>query len=334
MATSGDVWTNDVGNSRLHLYWWLDGSTINWWLKFSKDDSNYRTLWNFAVYRNDDWIDGSNTQRNVYDGDVLAEGSFNISALSNGYLKFEITGGIGTSSVNATGEDDWTIALYANITASVSRRSYNSITINWSTDANVSTFQYKLNSGSWIDAETNINKRSGSFTITNLTPNTSYKISFDALRIDGDWSTHGGIDVYVNTSTYDIGKISSVPGFEHGSNAVVTITNPSGAALSLEMSIGATEILSASPTAGTNQISFTQAQLDKIYKLYGSSNSLTATFVLNTGTYTNTKTATITLTGNQKTAHTSQGRARVYVGANGVKPTVVWVGNNGNRRCI
>ena len=102
MATEGNVWSNDVGNGRLHLYWWLDGSTINWWLKFSKDDSNYRRLWNYAVYRNDSWIAGSSTQRDVYDGDTIDSGSFNISQLgSNGYLKFYIEGGIGQSSVNA-----------------------------------------------------------------------------------------------------------------------------------------------------------------------------------------------------------------------------------------
>ena len=225
---------------------------------------------------------------------------------------------------------------YANITASVSSKSYNSVTINWTTDANVDTFQYKIGSGSWVNAETNINKRSGSFTIPNLSPNTSYKISFDAKRKDSQqWSTHGGIDAYVNVKTYDYGKISSVGNFNHGDNASVVVTNPSGATLSLKMKIGSTEILTTTPTAGTNTISFTQSQLDQIYRLYGSSNTQTATFVLSTGTYTDSKNATITLTGNQKTVHVSQGRARVYVGVNGtVKPAVVWVGNNGNRRCI
>ena len=228
------------------------------------------------------------------------------------------------------------IPRYATVSASLASKSYNSATINWSTDANVDHIRYKINSGSWVDAETYIDKRSGSFTIPNLSPNTSYTITVNAKRKDSQlWSADGGKAATVSVTTYDYGKISSVSNFNHGDNASVVVTNPSGATLSLKMKIGTTEILTTTATAGTNTISFTQSQLDQIYRLYGSSNTQTATFVLSTGTYTDSKNATITLTGNQKTVHVSQGRARVYVGVNGtVKPAVVWVGNNGNRRCI
>lgn len=62
------------------------------------------------------------------------------------------------------------------------------------------------------------------------------------------------------------------------------------------MKVGNTQILSKTVSAGTNTISFTDAQLDSIYKLYGSGSSLTVTFTLTTASsYTNSKTCTITL---------------------------------------
>jgi hypothetical protein len=245
-------------------------------------------------------------------------------------------------SATSTYSSGWTLSSiprYATISASVASRSFNSVRINWSTDVNVDQFQYKLGSGNWIDVETNIDKRSGSFTIPNLTPNTSYKISFDAKRKDSQqWSTWGDKGTSVNTTTYDIGKISSVQGFNHGDNAIVVTTNPSESPLDLTMEIDDTEIFNKTVQTGNNAINFTDEELDSIYRKYGSSNQLTATFILrtaNNSNYTDTKTATITLTGNQKTAHVSQGRAKVFIGVNGsVKRAVVWVGNNGRKRCI
>ena len=105
------------------------------------------------------------------------------------------------------------------------------------------------------------------------------------------------------------------------------------------MKIGNTQIQSKSVSVGNNTISFNDTELDNIYKLYGSGNTLTATFILTTaGSYTNSKTCTITLKGNQKTAYvgaSGKKRAKVYVGVNGiVKRAVVWIGNNGRKRCI
>jgi len=101
------------------------------------------------------------------------------------------------------------------------------------------------------------------------------------------------------------------------------------------MKIGSTQILSKTVSTGTNAISFTDSQLDAIYKLYGSSSSLTATFVLTTaGSYTNSKTCTITLKGNQKTIRTnvssSWKRGKLWTNVSGTwKRAVLWTNVNG-----
>lgn len=88
-------------------------------------------------------------------------------------------------------------------------------------------------------------------------------------------------------------------------------------------------------------ISFSDTELDNLYKQYGSSNSVTATFILTTeDSYTNSKACTVNLTGNQKTLHVGRNgikRAKVYICINGqIKKAVCWIGSNGNiaRRTI
>lgn len=98
------------------------------------------------------------------------------------------------------------------------------------------------------------------------------------------------------------------------------------------MKIGSTQILTKTVSSGTNTIVFSDTELDSIYKLYSSSKTLTATFILTTAsTYTNSKTCTITLTGNQKTGRIGinniSKRAKMYIGINGVpKKCVLFIG--------
>ena len=106
------------------------------------------------------------------------------------------------------------------------------------------------------------------------------------------------------------------------------------------MKIGNTTILTKSANSGGNSISFTDAQLDTIYKLYGNGSSLTITFTVSGGGYTNNKTCTISLKGNQKTVkYNSNGtwrRGKIWINVNGAwRRGVLWTKINGTwRRCI
>ena len=75
--------------------------------------------------------------------------------------------------------------------------------------------------------------------------------------------------------------------------------------------------------------------------MYGTNNTVAVRIYLktaNNSSYLNYKNITVTLKGNQKTAYVGSSgakRAKVYVGVNGsVKKAVVWIGNNGKKRCI
>ncbi len=221
------------------------------------------------------------------------------------------------------------IPRYASISHVLNSVGLNQIKIKWTTDSNCDLVQYSLNDGGWINTSGN------PYTISGLSPNTSYRVKTRVRRTDsGLYSQTGDLSI----ATKDIGRITGVSSFEHGSSTNVSITNPSGASLSLIMKIGNTQIFSRTISAGTSTINFTDTQLDAIYKLYGSSSALTATFILTTaGGYTNSRTCTITLKGNQKIIKENVSnlyrRAKIWIKVNGNwRRGIVWLNVNGTWR--
>ena len=219
-------------------------------------------------------------------------------------------------------------------TITLSSKTVNSITVSSSCNVTTSSVQYRIKttSGNYGSYQT-------SATFGGLTPNTGYVVEVKMVGKDSGETGAATLSV----TTYQIATISSASNFNHGDNSSLVVANPSSATITLAMKIGSTQIFSKTVSAGTVTNTFTDTQLDSIYRLYGTNNSLTVTYILtttaNSTSYTNSKTCTIILTGNQKTAYIGNSgvkRAKVYVGVNGtVKRAVVWVGNNnGRKRCI
>lgn len=218
------------------------------------------------------------------------------------------------------------IPRYTTVTNSFKSKTVNSISINWQTTDARNWTQYSLNGGSWQDAYDTVasDNKSGYYTINGLSPNTQYTVKTRCMRTDsGLWSESDTLTI----TTYDIARISNVPDFKHGNVLIVSITNPGNiSGLSLVMKIDDTEILSRIVFVGDNTISFSDTELDNLYKKYGSGNSLTASFALSGSGYTDTKSCIVTLTGNQKTIYMSTKRGKVFVGT---KRGVIWKNVNG-----
>lgn len=65
--------------------------------------------------------------------------------------------------------------------------------------------------------------------------------------------------------------------------------------LGLAIKIAGVQILSRTVKTGSNTVSFTDTELDNIYKKYGTLSSLIATFIVSGSGYSNSKTCTIML---------------------------------------
>ena len=217
-------------------------------------------------------------------------------------------------------------------------RTLNSLTFSYELEENADSIYYKLSSNS---SYTRIatNSKSGSFTVSDLDPNTSYTINFKVRNSSG--STNKDANKNVSGTTYEIGKISDLNDLVHGDAVNISITNPSGSDLRIDMNIENTTILTKTVNSGSNTIIFSDKQLDEMYKKYGNLNSLTATFVLTTDSkYTNTKSCIITLKGNQKNGHKKINqkwcRCKRFKKVNGNWIRVVrWIKKDGSwKRCI
>ncbi len=341
MATSGSIDSGGYQGRVLRFSWNTQSinsanntRTITYSVTAVGGSSSFYYHHNETVEINGTRVYTGSDSHQVYTNDVLASGTLTINQSNFQTLTVKMHGGIYSRTDNINKEHSWSLDIiprYAKITShSVSSTGLNSITINWSADSNCDAVQYSLNGGAWTGTN------GTTYTIGGLSPNTSYRIKTRVRRTDSQLWTESS---EITGTTKDIGKISSVNNFNHGDSTVINITNPSGSSLSLVMKIGNTQIQSKSVSVGNNTISFNDTELDNIYKLYGSGNALTATFILTTsGSYTNSKTCIVTLKGNQKTAYVGQNgrkRAKVYVGtSSGVKRAVVWIGNNGRKRCI
>lgn len=354
MATSGNVDSGGYQGRVLRFEWGTNSISAeknirNIWYKITAVGGSSSIYYhhNETVEINGQNVYSGSDSHSVTTGDILASGNIDINQNNFTTLTVKMNGGIYSRSDNINTEQSWnldTIPRYLSITTfKVNKRGVNEVEIYWEVSDARNYTGYSLNSGEWKGSATyeeNVasNQKSGTFKIKELQPNTTYKLKIKCTRSDSGLSTESN---EISFTTYDIAKINSVNNFNHGDSAIIQITNPASLSLSLEMKIGNSSILTRTGlSTGTNTISFTDAELAKIYKSYGDSSLLTVTFIVSGGEYTNSKTCTVTLKGNQKTARNnvngSWKRAKIWTNVNeGWKRAVIWTKINGTwRRCI
>lgn len=345
MATSGSFSTSGVGNFYFTFEWVRTGynSSANQHyiyaaIRTHNTPGSYRTVYDRNLYINGNlfWSDSGGVP--MYDNELLWEGNFTINSYNSagdGSFSASFDAGVGISSgSNCSGSGSWgldRIPRYTTITSfSVSNISgadgLTKVKYNWTASDPCDWAWYSTNNGSsWHDL-------SGNNIVSGLSPNTSYNFKLRVRRTDSQLTTDSGTKT---KSTYDIAKISSVSNFNHGDDINVSTTNPANiSSLNLTMTVGETQIFSKGVSTGSNAITLSDEELDKLYKEYGGSDSKTATFVLSGGGYTNSATCTVTLTGNQKTIKTKLSdewkRGKVYVKVSDEwKKAVVWTNVDG-----
>ena len=273
--------------------------------------------------------------------------TFTVSGLSAGtsytvsvYLK----NSIGSSSTKTI-----TIRTRYNaptLTLTLSTRYLEKLKFNWASTRSMASMQYKIDSGSWVDLDQT--GTSGSFTAKWFQPNTTHTIYIKG-RSTATYDSLNASQVSESGETYDISHITNISTIIFGKSFTVGITGETASTMSLRMwtqGNGRIAEVTVTPSRTTNTITFTQSQLDSIYKTFPKANSTTMYFRLTTigenDEYADGDTVrTIGLTGIARTAHVGVSnvpkRADVYIGINGVpKRCVTWIGDaNGiARRCI
>lgn len=232
---------------------------------------------------------GSQTISHNSDGTKSISYSFSVNdASGQSYTcgNASASGNLTLTTINKTPSTDKSTPTFTT-KPYILERTVNSVKFHYGAVDVMSDLYYSLDNTNWVHMTT--------YTpiITGLKPETTYTIYVQA-RNQADNNLRATASI--SATTYAIAKISSVANFEHGSNASISITNPASiSSLSLVMKIGDTQILSRTVKTGSNTITFSDAELDNIYKKYGTASSLTATFIVSGSGYTNSKTCTVTL---------------------------------------
>ena len=127
----------------------------------------------------------------------------------------------------------------ASVTQTLQAKTETTITINWKSDATINRIRYSTNNGSSWSSAITVSAKSGSYTISGLSANTSYKIKTEArVKSDSTIITTSATTV----KTYPYPSPNTPPVFEIGQTARVGIDNPLNRVYSLYFHYGSTDI--------------------------------------------------------------------------------------------
>lgn len=222
---------------------------------------------------------------------------------------------------------DWTaltkIPRYASISQNLSSKTETSLTMNWSSDSTCNYIWYSINNGSSWTAIGNINAKSGSYTISGLSANTTYNVKTRVRRADSNLTSDSS---NLSVATYSYPYATSMPNFTIGNSLTIGLYNPLGRSVTVT-GIGAdnSTIFSGS-TSGTTLTGFndsssvnnqyasipnSQSGTYQVKVTYGSSNitKTGGTYTVNTSvcspsitnaTYQDTNSTVIAITQNNQ----------------------------------
>lgn len=323
-------------------------SVVSWALYLTSKNNYSFSNWSFPVIVNiDGEVYNSSEYRSMPANSTvtIASGTKTIEHNSDGTKTISCSATVAATgasylpgNMSVSGDLKLTdIPRYANFTEHyVSSTGLNSVTIKWNADAGCDAVQYSLNGSGWV------NTSGLNYTVSGLKPNTQYSIKTRIKRQDSQLWTESGI---IYATTKDIAKLTTYNNSNLGDNLTVQYTNPSNASVVIGIygMDGLTPYASYRTTSGGSYtFNFTDEELDKLYKAFPNSNTITVRLYLRTSGdtyYYDTKDIIITLKGNQKTGHVnvngSWKRSKKWINVNGAwKRCVRWINVNGSwKRC-
>lgn len=278
------------GNYRLELNVWenwtsMDNYSSVHWEVILRATGNYSfsTIGSTIVVNVDGQVYNAYSQKSLSAGGAItiASGDKNVWHNADGTKAIYCSASYSQSSSASytpgnmsCGGDMWlsNIPRYANFTQHyVSARSINTVSIHWEADSSINAWQHSINGGGWQDCN-----GGNTYVISNLNPNTTYYIRTRIRRSDsGLWTESGNI----SATTYDIAKLSSTDNILILSNKLnYTYTNAAGAKVELGIfkTDGKTAIINYKEYKNsTGTISFTESEIDKIYKMMKNNDDFT-----------------------------------------------------------
>lgn len=275
-VSSGSFNTTAYGNRYLKFSWSVKSTSISgnykeisWSLVGAGGGTNYYEAGNFKVVIDGESVYTSSGRIKLWDGTTVASGTKKIYHNSTGNKSFSasVQAGIFYFDVNCSGSGSWelpSIPRYATSNQSFSSKTETSISMNWSSDSTIDYIWYSKDNGSnWTGIDVTDGK-SGSYTISGLSADTTYNIKTRVRRKDSQLTTDSSA-LSVTTHNYpaiiDVGTSNLI--IEN--SQTLKLYNPLSRTVTIEMrkNTSSGELLYSITTSGTS-ITFTPTP----YNLY------------------------------------------------------------------
>lgn len=131
------------------------------------------------------------------------------------------------------------IPRYATSNQTLANKTETTIKMNWSSDSTIDYIWYSSNNGSsWTGIDVT-DGTSGSYTINNLSANTTYNIKTRVRRKDSQLTTDSAA---LSVTTYDYPKCNSAPNFIIGNKVTLGFYNPLGRTFDFYIIVNNTQI--------------------------------------------------------------------------------------------
>lgn len=305
MASSGSFNTNAYGSGDYYRYlnfsWSVQSqsianntTTIAWTLKGAGGSTNsWVQSGNFGVSINGNTVYLSATRINLYNGTVVATGTYTLSHDNLGNCSFSAyaEAGIYYVAVNCTGSGSWSlpqIPRYATSNQSLKSKTETSITMNWSSDSTVDYIWYSSNNGSSWTGVNVTDGKSGSYTISGLTANTTYQVKTRVRRKDSQLTTDSSA---LSVATYAYPYASSMPDFTIGDKLTLGLYNPLGRSITVNIIGADNSQISDDDTTGTSITGYAgTVVVDRLYASIPNAKSGTYKVKVTYGSQVSTKT--------------------------------------------
>ena len=326
MATSGSFNTTSREGRYLTFSWSVKSqdtannkTTISWSLT-GGGTSGYVYCGDFEVTIDGTKVYSNDTRREVYNTTTIASGTRTITHSADGTktLTASVKASIYTYTQDRTGSGSWalpTIARTPTVTVSNTAKAETSITMKWSSNLTCNRVRYRTstNSGSSWSPWTSktVSAKSGSYTISGLTANTSYTIQTELRSSESGLTNTANKTVKTYAWPYPLGTDQYV--YRDG-KLDIDFKNPLERNVSYVIKVGDT-ILDQGETDGLGVTLWDIAE-DMLPLIPNS----------NTGTYT----VTVTYSG-----HTATATGTFYAtGANPTISSVVYQDSNTTAQAI
>ena len=241
MAKSGSFETSkfkgDYGDRYLKFSWELvsqdiakNQSKIKWTLKGAGGQDGYYYKAHFKVVINGSTVYSTTADQRIelYNNTTVASGNLTITHTTDGTKKFTASAeaAIYSKSMNCDGSGSWeldAIPRYGTVAHSLKSKTETTAVMNWSSDSTVDYLWYsKDNGASWTGVDV-ADGKSGTYTITGLTVNSTHKVKTRIRCKDSQLTTDSSA---LSVTTYNYPHCTVAPDFTIGNAVTLQFYNP------------------------------------------------------------------------------------------------------------